>query len=63
VVLLLADAGRVLMLRVAELVPQHPNRRNKKPGQKTDVGASSSASTSAAGGGKQSSNKKKGKKK
>lgn len=58
---LLPRAGRVLMLRIAELVPKHPGR-HKKPGQKAD-GAGSSAD--AGGGSKQQggNSKKKGKKK
>lgn len=50
---------REMLLRIAELVPKHPNR-HKKPGQKSE-GASGSGSSAAASSSKQSS--KKGKKK
>jgi hypothetical protein len=56
-----ATAEKELMLRMAELCKQHPNR-HRKPGQKADAGAGSSSSAAAAGSSKGAA-KKSGKKK
>ena len=51
--MLLLNAGKVLFLKVAELVPRHPSRQGKRPGQtvkgaEPSTVASSSKSSAAA---------------
>jgi hypothetical protein len=56
---LLVFAGHVLFLKIAELVPRHPNRTGKAKTPAITAGASGSGSGASAGGGGKKGGKKK----